>query len=85
MTDAHDQDGVPLPDGVYDVFVIDADDLPTADGTTTALDLTVTSGEHRGGTMALTTPTRIGRPTDLIGMPATLTVQDGVPSVRIDA
>lgn len=74
----------PLPDGSYDVFVVSADDLPTAGGRSTALELTIVSGEHRGGTMALTAPTWLGEPVDLIGMPATLTVMSGSPSVRID-
>lgn len=74
----------PLPDGTYDVFVVDADDLGTAGGATTALELTITSGEHRSETMALTAPVRLGEPVDLIGLPATLTIQDGTPSVRID-
>lgn len=74
----------PLPDGVYDVFVVNADDLPTADGDTTALDLTIVSGEYRSESMALTAPVRLGEPVDLIGLPATLTVVSGSPSVRID-
>ena len=75
----------PLPDGSYDVFVVNADDLPTTGGTTTALELTITSGEHRSETLALTAPSRLGEPVELIGMPATLTITDGAPSVRIDA
>ena len=35
-----------LPDGTYDAFVINADDLPTDGGATTALELTITSGEQ---------------------------------------
>ena len=74
----------PLPDGSYDVFVVNADDLPTAGGSTTALDLTIVSGEHRAETFALTAQVRLGEPTDLIGLPATLTIDAGAPSVRID-
>jgi hypothetical protein len=74
----------PLPDGTYDVFVVNADDLPTPGGTTTALELAVTSGAHRGGTLALTAPYRLGEPVELIGLPATLTVVGGDPRVRID-
>ena len=74
----------PLPDGTYDVFVVSADDLPSAGGATTALELTVTAGEHRGGTLALTAPYRMGEPVELIGMPATLTITDGAPQVRVD-
>jgi hypothetical protein len=74
----------PLPDGSYDAFVINADDLP-GPVVTTALELTITSGEYRSETMALTAPTRLGEPVDLIGMPATLTILGGSPSVRIDS
>ncbi len=75
----------PLPDGTYDVFVVSADDLPGSDGVMTALELTVTSGEYRSESMALTAPGRMGEPVDLIGMPATLTIAAGNPSVRIDS
>jgi len=74
----------PLPDGAYDAIVINADDLPTEGGTTTVIELTITSGAHRSLTFALTAPVRLGEPTDLIGMPATVTVTGGEPSVRID-
>lgn len=74
----------PLPDGTYDVFVVNADDLPTAGGATTALEMTIVSGEFRSETLALTAPHRLGEPVDLIGMPATLTIEAGNPSVRID-
>lgn len=74
----------PLPDDTYDVFVVNADDLPTDGGRSTALELTVVSGIHRGGTMALTAPSWLGEPVDLIGLPATLTITDGTPSVVID-
>lgn len=84
MTVDPEDSGAPLPDGAYDVFVVNADDLPTPGGATTALELTVTSGEHRSETMALTAPVRLGEPVDLIGLPATLTISGGSPSVRID-
>lgn len=76
-----------LPDGTYDVFVVDAEDAPPADGEGppgTTLDLTVTSGPHKAETLLLRSTTWLGDPIDLIGMPATMTVTLGVPSVRID-
>jgi ribosomal protein S28E/S33 len=74
----------PLPDGRYDALVIDADDLPSAHGEVTAVEITITSGQHKGATLALTAPHRMGDPLDLIGLPATLTVAEGTPAVRID-
>lgn len=85
MSSTDPLDGAPpLPDGTYDVFVLSADDLPVEDGRSTSLDLTVVSGMHRGGTMALTAPGWLGEPVELIGMPATLTITDGCPTVHID-
>ena len=69
-----------LADGTYDVFVVDA----TVDGDSTALELTVLAGEHKG---EVVTVTAIGLGRDeleLLGMPATLRVENGVPSVTID-
>lgn len=74
-------DGITLDDGTYDAFVVDADD---ADDGGTALELTITAGEHKGRVVALSSATTLGDPIDLLGMPATLTVAMGVPSVTID-
>ena len=79
-----------LPDGTYDVFIVDAEDAASdeaGDGggpPGTTLDLTVTSGAHKAETLTLRSTTWLGDPIDLIGMPATLTVALGVPSVRVD-
>lgn len=70
-----------LDDGTYDVFVVDATD--TDDGGT-ALELTITTGEHKGRVVALASASPLGDPIDLLGMPATLSVAMGVPSVTID-
>jgi hypothetical protein len=70
-----------LTDGTYDAFVVDAEDAP---GGGTALELTITAGEHKGMVTSLRSTGSLGDPIDLLGMPATLTVTDGVPSVRID-
>lgn len=70
-----------LEDGTYDAFVVDA-----ADGEAggTVLELTITTGEHKGRVVALSSDTPLGDPVELMGLPATLTVAMGVPSVRID-
>jgi hypothetical protein len=76
-----------LPDGTYDVFIVDAEDAEPADGAHTpgtTLDLTVTSGPHKAETLMLRSTTWLGDPIDLIGMPATMTVALGIPSVRVD-
>lgn len=74
-----------IPDGSYDAFVVDAEAGVADDGTEHMhLELTILAGDHKG---VLVTVTAVGLPgteIDLMGMPATLTVTDGRPSVRID-
>ncbi len=69
-----------LPDGSYDAFVVDADDREGG----TALDLTITSGEFKGQVLSVASASSLGDPIDLLGMPATLTIAFGAPSVTID-
>lgn len=71
-----------LPDGTFDVIVIDAsaDD----DGTACALELALVTGDHKGDVVTLRM-TGERDPVELIGLPATLTVTAGQPSLRIDA
>jgi hypothetical protein len=75
-----------LADGSYDAFVVDAED-GEADGDSsaaTSLVLTIVAGEHKGEVITVRA-TGLGRSSiDLLGMPATLLVADGVPSVTID-
>jgi hypothetical protein len=70
-----------LDDGTYDAFVVDAE--ATADGGT-HLELTITTGEHKGEVLSLASSASMGDPIDLLGMPATITVAFGSPSVAID-
>lgn len=70
-----------LEDGSYDAMVIDAADA--ADGGT-RVDLTITAGEHKGQVLSLASSTSMGDPIDMLGMPATITVTFGTPSVHID-
>ena len=72
---------VPLPDGRYEAFVIDIDDL---DDGSRRLDLTIIAGDHKGEVLTLTTENVEGEFTDLIGMPATIVVAGGRPNVTID-
>ncbi|HPU40072.1 MAG TPA: hypothetical protein PLS63_10910 [Microthrixaceae bacterium] len=73
--------GVPLDDGTYDAFVIEAEG--TAEGGT-RVDLTITAGEHKGQVLSLASSTSLGDPIELLGMPATITVSFGTPSVQFD-
>ena len=77
-----------LPDGTYDAFIIDATaaDQPSLDGLTAmSLDLAITSGEHKGEVLTLTATGLPQSDVELLGMPATLSVVGGKPSVHIDA
>jgi hypothetical protein len=71
----------PLPDGDYEAFVIDVDDR---DDGSRSVDLTIVSGPHKGAVLSMVATGLDGEFTDLIGMPATLTVRDGTPNVVID-
>jgi hypothetical protein len=69
-----------LTDGSYDAFVVDAD----VDADTATLALTILAGEHKGEVVDVVA-VGLGRDElDLLGLPATLTVLNGVPSVAID-
>lgn len=74
-----------LPDGSYDAFVIDLTEAPTESGQSqTFVELTIVAGEHKGLVLQVATESSIGCFEDILGMPATLTVTDGTPLVRID-
>lgn len=83
MSDAPlaDGDDAPLADGVYDVFIVDATPDPNDESRVVSVDLTVTSGEHKGFTFTLAAGGLQGTDIDLMGMPATLTVSGGSPSL----
>jgi len=86
-----------LDDGDYDALVIDAEeadgDAPHDDrgagGTgprpaTVVLELTLVAGPHKGHVVRVRA-SGLGRPAlDLLGLPATLHVIDGQPSVALD-
>jgi len=74
-----------IPDGIYDAFVVDAEPGVADDGTPHMhLELTILAGEHKGNMLTVTAVGLAGTEIDLMGMPATLTVADGQPSIRID-
>lgn len=69
-----------LPDGTYDVIVVDADD---AADDRIRVELTIVAGEHRGEVVAVQAPG--GADTSgLLGIPGTLTVTDGAPDLRLE-
>lgn len=75
-----------LPDGTYDAFIVDVtiDEGAGPDGQRVHhLELTLTDGEHKGEVLTVDAVGMRGEEWDLIGMPATLTVADGTPRVRI--
>jgi hypothetical protein len=69
-----------LPDGVYDVFVVDA----TEAAGVVHVELTVLAGQHKGALVRLASPDLQGEPALLMGTPGTLTVTDGVPHLRLE-
>lgn len=70
-----------LEDGTYDALVFDADDLP---GGGVGVELTILAGEHKGEAVSVSSPDWRGDALDLLGIPATLTVTDGRPTVRFE-
>jgi hypothetical protein len=86
----------PLPDGTYDVIVIDVNSPQDGE---ILVDVTITLGPHVGQVATLRTahvqPAGPGRvpasrfdasddPIGLLGVPGTLRVRDGAPSFRPD-
>ena len=73
--------GSPLPDGTYDAIVVDADDV--GDGVIT-LELTVLAGTEKGRVVEMRGPRGEHDAIDLLGVPATITVTDGTPRLRLE-
>jgi hypothetical protein len=70
---------IPLADGVYDAFVVWAE---TRDDGAIALDLTVTTGAHKGDVVSVRATNAPRDAIDLIGMPCTLHVRASEPRVE---
>jgi hypothetical protein len=70
-----------LPDGTYDALVVDT---TTHEDGSVAVDLTIVAGAAKGEVVTLRTTDLAGDPLDLLGVPATLTVAGGSPSVRFE-
>ena len=70
-----------LPDGAYDVIVIDVE---TTDDGDTRLELTITIGPHVGSVLSLRgrhveKSALVSDPLSLLGIPGTLRVRHGTP------
>jgi hypothetical protein len=75
-----------LDDGTYDAFIIDAEEIfeEKRDRAALHLEMTITRGARKGEVVRVRADGLQLDAIALIGMPATLTVVDGRPSVRID-
>jgi hypothetical protein len=72
-----------LADGSYDVIVVDASTIP--DGPDELrLDLTILAGEHKGEVVPMRASGLGVDEVDVLGVPGTLTVLDGAPSIVLD-
>ena len=72
---------IELPDGHYDVFIIDAEKFADE---STRVDLTIISGPRKGDVVSLRA-TRMSRDAiEILGLPATLHVVNGEPRVAFD-
>ena len=71
-----------LPDDTYDAFVIDVteDDARNI----ARVELTITSGEHKGDVVTVRAANLNRDAFELIGLPVQLHVRDGIPSVTFD-
>lgn len=77
-------DQPPLPDGSYDVFIVDAMAHPDDEQRVVGVEITITAGEHKGASFALAATGLAGSDIELIGLPATLTVVEGEPKLTLD-
>ena len=70
---------IPLADGVYDAFVVWAE---LRDDDSIALDLTITTGAQKGDVVSVRATSTPRDAIDLVGMPCTLRVRAGEPTVE---
>jgi hypothetical protein len=71
-----------LPDGSYDVFVVDAEEVGPGD--VVRLDLTILAGPQKGEMVSMRATGLGVDEVSLLGTPGTLTVTDGDPSVTLE-
>lgn len=73
--------GGALADGAYDALVVEAE---ATGGGAARVELTIVAGPAKGEVVALRAEGLRGDPLDLLGLPATITVRGGVPSVAFE-
>jgi hypothetical protein len=69
---------MPLADGVYDAFIVWAEER---DDGAIALDLTITTGVHKGEVVSVRATDAPQDAIALVGMPCTLRVSAGEPAI----
>ena len=73
---------IPLEDATYEVIVVDAVEDPAK--SVIHIEVAITTGPRKGDVLRLNGHNLGRHPVDLLGLPATLTVTSGVPSLRLD-
>ena len=81
---ALDQYRAVLEDGTYDALVVDASADPAAPGDVIELDLTILSGAHKGEVVSLRAAGLQRGELDLLGLPGTIVVENGVPTFTVE-
>jgi hypothetical protein len=71
-----------LPDGTYDVFVVDAETIGPGDRL--RLDLTILAGGQKGDVVSMQAEGLGVDELDALGTPGTLTVADGEPTLVLE-
>jgi hypothetical protein len=70
-----------LGDGTYEAIVVD---VGSGEDGAVVIELAIAAGAHRGEVVRVVERAHEGDPVDLLGVPATLTVTDGQPSVTFE-
>ncbi|MFP3899701.1 MAG: hypothetical protein ACLFXM_02520 [Acidimicrobiia bacterium] len=70
-----------LDDGTYDALVVDAE---ASDDGSIGIDLTIVAGPAKGEVVSVRARNLGGDPAEMLGIPATLTVRDGEPTLHLE-
>jgi hypothetical protein len=69
-----------LPDGTYDIFVVDAEVVEGG----MRLEVTILGGSFKGEVVSVRATDVLMSEVDALGTPGTLTVRDGVPALVLE-